>query len=81
MTSPSPVLSSNSAWRRTASDLLTSIDGVEFDECWRARVAVDIAGTAVPFIDIDHLVINKRASGRLQDLADVEALTDVGSQE
>jgi hypothetical protein len=28
---------------------LTSIDGVEFDECWPARVAVDIAGTAVPF--------------------------------
>jgi hypothetical protein len=62
-------------------DLLTSIDGVEFDDCWPARVAVDIAGMAVPFIDVDHLVINKRASGRLQDLADVEALTDVGSQE
>jgi hypothetical protein len=30
---------------------------------------------AVPFIDIDHLVLNKRASGRLQDLADAEALT------
>jgi hypothetical protein len=29
----------------------------------------------VPFIDIDHLVLNKRASGRLQDLADAEALT------
>lgn len=62
-------------------DLLTSVDGVEFDDCWPTRVAVDIAGIAVPFIDVDHLVINKRASGRLQDLADVEALTDVGSQE
>ena len=62
-------------------DLLTSIDGVEFDDCWPARVAVDVGGMAVPFIDVDHLVINKRASGRLQDLADVEALTDVGSQE
>jgi hypothetical protein len=62
-------------------DLLTSIDGVEFDDCWPTRVAVDVGGAAVPFIDVDHLVINKRASGRLQDLADVEALTDVGSQE
>jgi len=29
----------------------------------------------VPFIDVDHLIVNKRASGRLQDLADAEALT------
>jgi hypothetical protein len=52
-------------------DPLTSIDGVEFDDCWRHRVEVDVAGTAVPFIDVDHLV----------DLADAAALTDVGSQE
>jgi hypothetical protein len=37
---------------------------------------MDIGGLAVPFIDIDHLIANKRASGRLQDLADVEALAD-----
>jgi hypothetical protein len=55
-------------------DLLTSIDGVEFDDCWPVRVEIEISGRAVPFIDVDHLVLNKRASGRLQDLADVEAL-------
>ncbi len=56
-------------------DLLTSIDGVTFDECWPDHIVVNIGGLAVPFIDIDHLVLNKRASGRLQDLADAEALT------
>lgn len=39
------------------------------------HVVLDIDGLAVPFIDVDHLVVNKRASGRLQDLADVEALS------
>lgn len=55
-------------------DLLTSIDGVDFDECWVARREIDIEGTAVPFIDVEHLVANKRASGRPQDIADVAAL-------
>jgi nucleotidyltransferase AbiEii toxin of type IV toxin-antitoxin system len=64
-------------------DLLTSIDGVTFEECWPDHIVIDISGTPVPFIDVDHLVANKRASGRVQDLADAEALTrgDVGSAE
>lgn len=55
-------------------DLLTSIDGVDFDECWATRREIDIEGTAVPFIDVEHLVANKRASGRPQDVADVAML-------
>jgi hypothetical protein len=56
-------------------DLLTSIDGVGFDECWANHIVLDVGGLAVPFIDVDHLITNKRASGRLQDLADAEVLT------
>ncbi len=55
-------------------DLLTSIDGVTFEDCWPARVEIEIGGIVVPFIDVDSVVANKRASGRLQDLADVDAL-------
>lgn len=55
-------------------DLLTSIDGVTFEECWPAHVVIDIGGLGVPFIDVEHLIVNKKASGRLQDLADAEAL-------
>lgn len=54
-------------------DLMTSIDGVTFDECRPDRVEIDIAGMAVPFIDVEHLLANRR--GRLQDLADAEALS------
>ncbi len=62
-------------------DLLTSIDGVTFDECWPDHVVIDIGGAPVPFIDADHFLANKRASGRAQDLADAQALNcgDVGS--
>lgn len=56
-------------------DLLTSIDGVSFDDCWPDHVEVDIARIPVPFIDIDHLLVNERAPGRLQDLAGAEALS------
>lgn len=60
-------------------DLLTGIDGVDFDACWDRRSMIDIAGRAVPFISESDLKVNKRASGRLQDLADVEALEPNGS--
>jgi hypothetical protein len=55
-------------------DVLTSISGVTFDEAWPARVAHDVRGLAVPFLGRAELVRNKRASGRAQDRADLEAL-------
>jgi hypothetical protein len=76
-TDPGVVVQLGHATKRI--DLLTSIDGVGFDECWANHIVLDIGGLAVPFIDVDHLVANKRASGRLQDLADVEALTRDGT--
>lgn len=55
-------------------DVLTSIDGVRFDDCWANRVEIAVGDVAVPFIAASDLVINKRASGRLQDLADAAAI-------
>lgn len=56
-------------------DLLTSIDGVTFDECYRNRVEISLnASLRVPFISLEDLKANKRAAARLQDLADLEAL-------
>lgn len=56
-------------------DLLTSLPGVEFSECYDERVVVELDGVAVNFIDLKNLRKNKRASGRYQDLADLENLT------
>lgn len=55
-------------------DILTGIDGVSFDEAWPAREPSTFAGEPVFVLSRAHLVQNKRASGRPQDLADVAAL-------
>lgn len=52
-------------------DILTSIEGVEFEEAWPARLEVEIDGLRIPVIGREHLIQNKKASGRPQDLADV----------
>ena len=55
-------------------DVLTQIDGVAFDEAWPARLSTRVGGVAASVLSREHLIRNKRASGRLQDLADVERL-------
>ena len=55
-------------------DLLTSIDGVPFGEAWSGRVTGRFGAESVAFLGRRELVANKRAVGRLQDLADIEAL-------
>ena len=55
-------------------DLLASIDGVTFADCFAHRLDVAIGGTVLPVISIDDLVRNKLATGRAKDLVDVESL-------
>lgn len=55
-------------------DLMTSITAVEFDQAWNTHIEVDIADVTVPLLGRDSLLANKRALGRPQDLADVDAL-------
>lgn len=57
-------------------DLLTSLDGVDFEDCYPRRIDVEMDGMAVPFIGLADLRRNKAASGRPQDLADLSALED-----
>ena len=55
-------------------DILTSAEGVDFDTCYASRAQVVIGGVPANFIDLENLKKNKRAAGRLQDLADLENL-------
>ncbi|MCA2659190.1 MAG: hypothetical protein EWV52_02155 [Microcystis panniformis Mp_MB_F_20051200_S6D] len=55
-------------------DLITTPDGVEFQTCYLSRIEVKIDDIIVNFIDLENLKKNKKASGRLQDLADLENL-------
>ncbi len=52
-------------------DVLTSIDGVEFASAWPSRLEAEIGGLRVPVLSREHLIQNKRAAGRHQDLADL----------
>lgn len=55
-------------------DILTAVDGVQFDEAWSNHVTARFADQTVNVISKKDLIRNKRESGRMQDLADVEAL-------
>ena len=59
-------------------DLLTTIDGVGFDEAWAEKVPCVVSGIAFDMLSLRHLVQNKRATGRPQDLADVARLQALG---
>ena len=55
-------------------DILNTIDGVEFAGCYERRATFELEGVLMPFIGLDDLKENKRASGRHKDLADLEVL-------
>jgi hypothetical protein len=52
-------------------DILTSISGIEFEEAWSERHTAVVDGLPLHFLSRKHLIVNKRASGRPRDLADL----------
>jgi hypothetical protein len=54
--------------------LMTNISGVLWDDAWRSRRPGTYGTIPVFFIGREALITNKRATGRIKDLADVEAL-------
>ncbi|HEX5876394.1 MAG TPA: hypothetical protein VFY60_17220 [Pyrinomonadaceae bacterium] len=55
-------------------DILTFLSGVDFKDAWVSRKYDELDGLTVPFISKELLKKNKEASGRSQDLADLEHL-------
>lgn len=56
-------------------DVLTAISGVDsFAAAWNDRIEHHVGPHRIPFIGRSAFIANKRASGRLKDLADIEAL-------
>lgn len=55
-------------------DLIMGVPGVDFEESYKSRVDDNVDGVRLSFIDLENLKKAKKASGRLQDLADVENL-------
>jgi hypothetical protein len=55
-------------------DLITEVQGVDFDTCFESRIEAEIEDIVIFFIDLENLKKNKKAVGRHQDLADIENL-------
>jgi len=55
-------------------EVTTTVSGVEFDDCYPGRVETTLDDLPVTVINLRDLRINKEASGRLKDLADLENL-------
>ncbi len=55
-------------------DILSDLKGINFEKCYTAKVEVLIDDVQVNFIDLENLRKNKKATGRTQDLADLEKL-------
>lgn len=58
-------------------DFLTSITGLEFESAFASKKVADMDGLLVPLISLSDLILAKRASGREQDLRDLEGLERV----
>ena len=57
-------------------DILTSIDKLKFDEAFARSQLIEIEGIPINVLSIPDLITNKRTTGRLKDLADVETLEE-----
>lgn len=58
-------------------DILNEISGVRFATAWKNRVSGRLDGQLLEVIGLRDMLRNKRASGRLKDLADVEELQTI----
>ena len=56
--------------------LMSQIDGIGWDDVWQGREMGRLGHHEVAFIGREAFLRNKRAAGRLKDLADIDALRE-----
>ena len=55
-------------------DILTELTGLTFEQAWPDRIQRPFGELEVDFIDRASFMRNKRATGRLRDLSDIEGM-------
>jgi|SRR5579863_238724 len=55
-------------------EVLRTISGVEFEDCWLRRVTIEDDDLRIPAISLEDLKRNKLAAGRKKDLLDLDEL-------
>lgn len=61
-------------------DLLTSIDGVEFERCYEQREIRTLDQVSISFISLSDLRQNKASTGRMKDQLDLQNLDKANPQ-
>lgn len=59
------------------TDFMTYISGVDYEEARREAILFETGGLKLSIIHIQQLLKNKKATGRLKDLADAEYLEKI----
>jgi len=59
-------------------DLITHIDGVDFNKAYSSRTIIVMEGLNLPFISKENLIKNKKSTGRDKDLVDAKHLEEKG---
>jgi hypothetical protein len=68
------IIDGNTMFNQDFKEFIESVPGVTFNDCYSEKLEVILSGIPVNFIDLENLKKSKKASGRLQDLADLEKL-------
>jgi len=58
-------------------DFITHINLVTYDEADKQKILAEWEGMKIPFLHLDHLVLSKINTGRIQDKADIEILQEI----
>lgn len=56
-------------------DIINTVDGVNFGECFQRKSVINIDGMHVNFISLEDLIKNKKTTARPRDIDDIENLT------
>jgi hypothetical protein len=57
-------------------DIINEASGIDFEDCYSRRKVIPVDDIEVTVISKQDLITNKKSSGRLRDLADVEYLEE-----
>ncbi|MGD9200753.1 MAG: nucleotidyltransferase [Chitinispirillia bacterium] len=56
-------------------DIINKASGIDFDDCYKRKNIIRVDNIVITVISKDDLIVNKKASGRIQDEADASKLT------
>lgn len=55
-------------------DIITTIDGVEFQSAYAKKLLVSVEGLNIPVLSVEDLIKNKESTGREKDALDAKML-------